>query len=129
MEEKPIHQSSMSDKPLFSGLNLAGLAEELIKSVPFHKAGQENNSEVSTINRNPGGDVKSESQRVQTMFGGLNLVEAFEALRSRAEFSLPKRPTNVKSMPEKPPSPEILLSKICTADVIASLIKVKKTSG
>ena len=60
------------------------------------------------------------------MFGGLNLVEVYKNLSSRAEFSPPKRPTNVESMPENPPSPEIRISKICTADVIASLIKVKK---
>jgi hypothetical protein len=73
MEEEHIHQPNMNDKPLFSGLNLASVAEQLIKSVPFYEAGQENSSEVSRINRDPGVGVKSENQRVQTMFGGLNV--------------------------------------------------------
>jgi|SRR3972149_1966033 len=115
MEEDPIHQSNTEDKPLFSGLNLAGVAEQLIKSVPFYKAGQENNPEVSRINRDAGVGVKLENQRVQTLFGGLNVVEVFKYFRSQSEFSPPKTPTNVESMPENHPSPEIRLSKICTA--------------
>lgn len=110
MEEELIHQPNMNDKPLFSGLNLASVAEQLIKSVPFYEAGQENNSEVSRINRSPGVGVKSENQRVKTMFGGLNVVEVFKNLRSQVEFSPPKGPTNVNFMLEDPPFPEIRLS-------------------
>jgi len=86
MEEEVIHQPNMNDKPLFSGLDLVGVADLLKKSVPF-KVSRENSSEVSSINRIPGVIAKSENQRVQTIFGGLHLEETFNNLSAMNKFS------------------------------------------
>lgn len=102
------------------------MAEQLKKSVPFYEAGQENNSVVSTINRNPGVGIKSGNQSFQTMFGGLHVVEAFKIFNTQIGSSPVKKSTEDNLMSAKPPSPEIRLSKIHTEDVIASLMKIKK---
>jgi integrase len=126
MEKEIIHQSSTNETTLFSELNLADVVEQLKKSVPFCEARQENNPEVSRMYRHPDVGAKPENQKVQTMFGGLNLVEVMKNTHLQAVFSPPQRLTNDKLVPENPPAPKIRFSKIPTADVIASLIRVKK---
>jgi hypothetical protein len=106
-----------ASEPLFKGLNLEYLFKEMAKYTPLKETGEPQSPATSSWDDRQTGHTR-------TMFSGLDIEKTFNELKTIFELDPIKKQTDIKS--KNISSAETTLSTIPTADVITSLIRIKK---